>query len=279
MAFDHGCAGLAAGPFPTSYCWRDTALYAIGLGAGTDDLEWLLDDPPPRVLPTFGVVPAFGPVFELLRKTGGNLVTLLHSGQRTELLRPFPAQGEMATTARVAGAFDMKVGALVLIETETAVDGAPTARTTWQLLLRGEGGFGGPRPPALLRTKPPAGAAPAFSAEIPTRRDQALLYRLSGDINPIHSRPDVARAAGFDRPILHGLCTYGIAARAALKALAGDDPARFASFEARFAKVVMPGDTLLVEGYLLEEPGQAAVTVKVKETGDVAIANALFSYR
>jgi acyl dehydratase len=279
MAFDHTCTGRAAAPVSSRYDWRDAALYAMGLGAGTSDLEWVLDDPQPKVVPTFGVVPAFGPVFELLKSTGGNLVTLLHSGQRAELLRPFPPRGEMTTTAAIQGIWDMKIGAMVFIGTETAVDGVPTARTEWQLLLRGEGGFGGARPPALLRTKPPAGAAPLFRAEIPTRRDQALLYRLNGDINPIHSRPDVAKAAGFDRPILHGLCTYGVAARAALAALAGDDPARFSSFEARFAKVVMPGDTLVVEGYALDAPGRAAITVAVKETSEVAIANALFSYR
>ena len=105
-----------------------------------------------------------------------------------------------------------------------------------------------------------------------------MLYRLNGDINPIHSHPEVAKAAGFDRPILHGLCFYGIAARVALKALAGDEPARFKAFEARFAKVVMPGDTLVVEAWPLETPGQAAVTVTVKESGDKAIANALFEY-
>ena len=279
MAFDYHCGGRSVGPFATPYTWRDVALYAIGVGAGISDLDFVLDEPPPKVLPTFGVIPAFVPVFELLRGTGCNLVTLLHSGQRTELLRPFPPSGEMATTASIRGAWDMKIGALVLIATETAVDGVPTARTEWQLLLRGEGGFGGERPPALLRTKPPAGKAPAFRVEVPTSRDQALVYRLSGDVNPIHSRPDVAKAAGFDRPILHGLCTYGIAARAALRELAGNDPARFDAFEARFAKVVMPGDTLVVEGTLLEEPGRAAITVTVKETSESAIANALFSFR
>jgi acyl dehydratase len=279
MALDVHCGGRAVGPFAVSYTWRDAALYAIGLGAGTGELSYVLDDPPPKVLPTFGVIPAFAPVYELLRGTGCNLVTLLHSGQRTELLRPFPPAGEMATTASIRGVWDMKIGALVLIETETEVDGVPTARTAWQLLLRGEGGFGGERPPSLLRAKPPAGKAPDFRAEVPTTRDQALVYRLSGDVNPIHSRPDVAKAAGFERPILHGLCTYGIAARVALLELAGDEPERFAAFEARFAKVVMPGDTLVVEGYLLEEPGRAAITVTVKESGESAIANALFSFR
>jgi acyl dehydratase len=279
MSFDPTCAGRMAGPLMQPYDWRGVALYALGLGAGTADLSYLLDDPPPRVLPTYGVIPAFPLVFELLRGTGGDLVSLLHSAQRTELLRPFPAAGTMSTTARVAGAWDMKIGALVQIETETAVDGEPTARTTWQLLLRGEGGFGGGRPPALLRTRPPADREPDFRVEVSTRPEQALLYRLSGDINPIHSHPEVARGAGFDRPILHGLCTYGIAGRAALRELAVDDPARFVALEARFAKVVMPGDTLVVEGWVLGEPGRAALAVRVKESGESAISNCLFEYR
>lgn len=278
MTVDLSKVGAAIGPATKVYDWRDAALYAIGLGAGTDDLGYLLDDPPPKVLPTFGVVPAFGPVFDALKLTGGNLVTLLHSGERTELLRPFPSKGTARTSAKVAGIWDMKIGALVFIETETEVDGEPTARTTWQLLLRGEGGFGGERPPKLLRAKPPEDRAPDFVTEVPTAANQALLYRLNGDINPIHARPEVAKEAGFDRPILHGLCSYGIAARAALRELAGDEPGRFKAFEARFAKVVMPGDTLVVEGWTLEEPGRAAITVTIKESQEKAIANALFEY-
>jgi acyl dehydratase len=279
MAFDPTCTGRAAGPVEQRYDWRDTALYALGLGAGTADLSYLLDEPPPRVLPTYGVIPAFPLVFELLRGTGGDLVTLLHSAQRTELRRPFPPAGLMSTAARIGGAWDMKIGALVRIETETAVDGVPTARTAWQLLLRGAGGFGGERPPALLRTRPPAERPADFAVEVSTRPEQALLYRLCGDINPIHARPEVARAAGFERPILHGLCTYGVAGRAALRELAGDDPARFTALEARFAKVVLPGDTLVVEGWRLDEPGRAALTVRVKDRGEAAIASCLFEYR
>ena len=278
MAIDVSAVNQTVGPVIQTYSWRDAALYAIGLGAGVDDLGYLLDNPPPKVVPTFGVLPAFKPVFDLLEKTGGNLVTLLHSAQRTELVKPFPAEGEMATTATVKGIWDMKIGALVAVDTETKVNGALTARTEWQLLMRGEGGFGGPRPPKLLRTKPPEGATPLFSEEVPTSVNQALLYRLNGDVNPIHSHPEVAKAAGFDRPILHGLCFYGVAARVAVKALAGDDPARFRAFEARFAKVVMPGDTLVVEGFALDTAGRAAITVTVKETGEKAIANAELAY-
>lgn len=279
MTIDLSARGLRVGPITQSYTWRDTALYALGLGAGRSDLAYLLEDTPPKVLPTFGVIPAFAPVYEALRATKGDLVALLHSGQRTELVRPFPKSGELRTSSHIAGIWDMKVGALIVVDTETSLAGEPLARTSWQLLIRGAGGFGGERPPRLLRTKPPAGTQPYFRAEVPTADNQALLYRLNGDLNPIHSHPEVAAAAGFDRPILHGLCSFGIAARAALRELAGDDPARFYSFDARFAKVVMPGDTLVVQGWLLEEPGQAAITVTVKESGELAIANALFEYR
>ena len=279
MAIDLQSVGARSEPHIQRYDWRDVALYALSLGAGTDDLEFVLDDPAPRVLPTYGVLPGFEPVFEVVRKTGGDLVQLLHTGQRTELVRPLPAQGELSTTAEIKGIWDMKIGALVIVDTETAVDGEPACRTSWQLLMRGEGGFGGPRPPGRLKVRPPKGREPDFEVEVPTSRDQALLYRLNGDVNPIHSHPEVAQAAGFARPILHGLCTYGIGGRIALKALADSDPERFQSYEAQFSKVVMPGDTLVVRGYKLETEGQAAVTVSVKESGDVAIASSLFVHK
>lgn len=279
MPFDPTCVGRSTDSYVHEYSWRDVALYALGLGAGTADLDYLLNDPLPKVLPTYAVVPAIMPVQALLASTGANLVTLLHSGQRTELLAPFPAQGKALTIGRIAGAWDMKIGALLSIDTETQVDGVPVARTNWQLLLRGEGGFGGERPPKLLRTKPLEGSQPAFRVEVPTTDSQALLYRLSGDLNPIHSHPEVAAQAGFERPILHGLCFYGIAARVALKAVGEDEPTRLRSFEARFNKTVLPGQTLVVEGYRLEAEQQLALTVTVAQTGEQAIANALLELR
>ena len=279
MTLDLSSEGRLVGPVKLKYNWKDTALYAIGLCAGTDDLDYLLESLGPKVLPTYGVIPTFEPVFELLKTSGGNMVTLLHSGQKTELIKPFPPAGTMETTAQIRSIRDMKIGAMVLIDTETTVDGELTVRTNWQLLLRGEGGFGGERPAKMMRVKPPVDAEPLFSVEVPTAKNQALLYRLNGDINPIHSNPAVAKEAGFDRPILHGLCFYGIAGKVALKELAGDDPSRFKALEARFAKVVMPGDTLIVEGYQLETPGNAAIIVKVKDSGDKAIANCLFEFK
>jgi len=278
MSVDRSSIGQRIGPVEQRYDWREVALYALALGGGTDDLAFVLDQPPPQVLPTYGVIPAFEPVFAAMRRTGADLVQLLHTAQRTELLAPFPARGTLRTTATIRGIWDMKVGALAFVDTETEVDGTPACRTTWQLLLRGEGGFGGERPPAGLRAKPPKDAAPDFEVEVQTSRNQALLYRLTGDVNPIHSHPEVAKLAGFERPILHGLCSYGIAGRVALKALAGGEPARFRALETRFAKVVMPGDTLVVRGYRLEQPGQAALTVTIEESGEQAIANALFEF-
>jgi acyl dehydratase len=278
MTIDMSSVGQRVGPIAKRYDWRDVALYALALGAGENDLGYVLDRPAPQVLPTYGVIPAIEPMFEAARKTGADLVQLLHVAQRTELLKAWPAEGEMLTTATIRGVWDMKIGALLIVDTETAVNGELSSRTSWHLLLRGEGGFGGERPPAGLRVRAPKDKQPDFEAEVPTSRNQALLYRLTGDINPIHSHPEVAKLAGFERPILHGLCTYGIGARMALKHLAGDAPARFKAFETKFSKVVMPGDTLLVRGYRLEQPGQAAVTVSIKENGEDAIANGLFEF-
>lgn len=262
-----------------SYDWRDVALYALALGAGTDDLGYVLDDPKPKVLPTYGVIPAFDPVFDVIRETGADIVQLLHTAQKTEQVKPFPSQGEARTRATLRGLWDMKIGAAALVDTETEVAGELCSRTTWELLLRGEGGFGGERMPARLRTKQPKDTSPLFEVKVPTSRDQALLYRLTGDVNPIHANPAVAAEAGFDRPILHGLCTYGIAARVALKALVGDDPARFVTFEARFSKPVLPGDTLVVAGYPLPEAGTVAITVTAAERAEQAIGSAKLTYR
>lgn len=261
-----------------TYDWRDTALYALAVGAQTDDLHYLNDKPAPDVLPTYGVIPAFEPAFEVLRATEADLVQLLHTAQKTELLAPFPSAGEMTTTATIRGLWDMKIGATALVDTETHVDGVLCTRTTWELLLRGEGGFGGERPPKRLRIRLPKDPVQLFESRVPTALTQALLYRLTGDVNQIHASPEVAREAGFDRPILHGLCTYGIAGRVALKALAGDEPARFMSLEARFSKVVMPGDTLVVKGFETPEPGMAVITVTVEGNSEPALM-ARLAYR
>jgi acyl dehydratase len=139
--------------------------------------------------------------------------------------------------------------------------------------VRGEGGFGGERGPEAVKADPPAGAAPDFEVVEATTREQALLYRLSGDVNPLHADPNMAKFGGFDRPILHGLCTYGFAGRAILKSACGGDPTRLRSFGARFAGVVFPGDTLTTRGWKIGD-GQYVVTVTTQE-GKTVLSNAI----
>jgi len=276
MALNLGAVGTTVGPFEHAYDWDDIVLYALAVGTPEQQLAYLVD-PDPTVLPTWGVIPATQPVFAALAATGGTLTRLLHSAQLTEQVRPFPARGVAQPTATVLGIHDMRIGAMLQIETRSSVQGELHARTVWSLLIAGEGGFESPRAPALLRTKPPKDAEPSFIASWATQPTQALLYRLTGDLNPIHARPEAARDAGLERPILHGLCTYGFAARAALSVLCEGDAARFKSFEARFTKPVLPGQTLVAAGYALGA-GEAAITVQVAETGELVIANGLFRY-
>lgn len=275
MTLNLASVGYSAGPIEHPYTWSDLALYAVALGAGPSQLDFVLD-PAPKALPTWSVIPALKPVFLAFEQTGLELTRLLHTAQRTEQLLPFPPQGIVSTRATIDGIWDMRIGALVQITAESSVAGQLHARTVWSMLVAGVGEFPSERPPASLRTRAPKDLSPSFSETWVTQPNQALLYRLTGDTNPIHARPEVALAAGLPQPILHGLCTYGFAARAALHALCGDDPARFVSFEARFSKPVLPGQTLIADGYVLE-PGQAAITVRVAD-GELAIANALLKY-
>jgi acyl dehydratase len=273
MALQLDAVGRTLGPFTHDYQWRDVALYAAALGAGPEQLAFLLE-PTPDVLPTWTVVPELQPVFAAFKETGLGLSRLLHTAQRVEFSEGFPAHGSVETTAKIAGIYDMRIGALVEIETVSALDGKPRTRSTWSMLVAGVGAFESPRPPPSPRIKVPKDAAPAFTSEWRTARNQALLYRLTGDLNPIHARPEAAHEAGLEAPILHGLCTYGFAARAALHALCADEPARFKSLEARFTKPVLPGQTLRTDGYVIA-PGQASLTVTVIETGELAMSAAL----
>jgi acyl dehydratase len=236
-----------------SWTSTDSLLYALGVGAGSlapdEELEYTTEnsaDRPQRVLPTFAAVMGAG---GRDRSEIGEFdpAMLLHGEQGIELFGPIPPAGSVLTTSTVTGIYDKGSGALVVTES-TSVDTVTGERrwgTTNALFIRGEGGFGGERGPT--------GAAPAIPdgppdrvVEYGTRTDQALVYRLSGDRNPLHSDPVFARRAGFERPILHGLCTYGFTGRALLHALCHSDPSRFRSMHGRFSRPTYPGDTLTV---------------------------------
>jgi acyl dehydratase len=276
MALDLSLTGVPSAPTVHDYTWRDVVLYALGVGAKKDELDYLYEGRGPKVFPSYAVVSKFPPMLALLAKTGGNLAMVVHGAERVTLYGPLAPSGKLATTATIRGIYDMRRFAQVLIDTR-AEDGAGrvVAETTSSILFRGEGGFGGEPPP---KETPPADrpkdAAPTFSIEEVTTPEQALLYRLSGDLNPLHADPDFARGVGFERgPILHGLCTFGFMVRHVAKAVCGGDATRLRAFEAQFRRPVWPGETLVTEGWLVR-PGAVALQVKVKERGEVVIAGA-----
>jgi acyl dehydratase len=243
--------GSSSDPVDRSWTSTDCLLYALGVGAaasGTEELEFATEnstDLTQHVLPTFAtVVGGGGPP----RASLGTFdpAMLVHGEQQIELHGPIPPQGSVSTTSTVIGVYDKGSGAVVVTES-TSRDretGEPRFSCTTSLFIRGEGGFGGDRGPGGPEPLPER--APDHVVCFETRPDQALLYRLSGDRNPLHSDPAFARRAGFSRPILHGLCTYGFTGRALLHTLCGSDPARFRQMAGRFSRPTYPGDTLTI---------------------------------
>ena len=192
-----------------------------------------------------------------------NPMFLLHAEQRITLHQPLPAEGTAVATGKVGEIYDKGKAALVYLETDVAdADGNPMWSTRSGLFISGEGGWGGDRGPSNTWELPDRDADQVVS--YPTRTDQALLYRLNGDRNPLHSDPTFAAGAGFDTPILHGLCTYGFTGRALLHAACDSDPARFAGMGGRFKSPVMPGEVL--EVHIWDQGDE--VLFQTRATGD-----------
>jgi acyl dehydratase len=254
MAIDYP-AVLALREEGRRFAWteRDALLYALGVGMGGDPMDrdelCFVYERDLRVLPTFATVVAWGAGIGPER-IGLDRRRTLHGEEKTTLHRPMPASASIVADSRVVAVYDKgpDKGAVVVRETvlRDAGSGEAIATLTRTAFARGDGGFGGPTeggdaPPV----RPPR--APDAVIELPTHPGLALLYRLSGDMNPLHAEPEVARAAGFERPILHGLCTYGLTCRAVLRAFCGNDPTRMESHATRFSAPVLPGDTVTVD--------------------------------
>lgn len=275
MGINLELAGQRTEPIRHAYTWRDTVLYALGVGAKLpEELEFLFEMNGPKVLPTFAVVPSFRTLIDVVSRLGATPTSILHGEQEVILHRPIPPGGELVTSAVVKGIYDKGKGALVVVEAQTA-DGAgqPVFDNVFSIFVRGAGGFGGDRGPEARAATPPADVAPDFEVTQRTSPEQAALYRLSGDLNPLHISPQIASLGGFDRPILHGLCTYGYAGRAILARACGGDPARFRSLAARFSGVVYPGDNLTTRGWR-REAGTYVVNV-TKDDGTVVLSNSI----
>jgi acyl dehydratase len=259
VALNLDAVGAKGEPTERSWTHKDALLYALGVGAGAADptgfeLDLTTENSSgvtQKVLPTFVTIVGQGGG---LRALGDfNFAMLVHGEQAISLQGELPTDGTISVTTSVAGIYDKGSGGLVVLESEAvdAATGAPAFTSRSGLFIRGEGGFGGPRGPegdeeSALVAEPLPSREPDEIVTYSTRTDQALLYRLSGDRNPLHSDPTFAKRAGFDRPILHGLCTYGFTGRGLLHTVCGSDPARFGAMRARFSKPTLPGDSLTI---------------------------------
>ncbi|GLF93939.1 MaoC/PaaZ C-terminal domain-containing protein [Streptomyces yaizuensis] len=261
---------LAAPPRTTEISWehKDVQLYHLGIGAGIpatdpDELRYTLESRL-QVLPSFATVAGGGRALMGGLAAPGidiDLASVLHGGQSVRVHRPLPARGTATATSRVAAVHDKGKAAVLVLRGEVSDADGPLWTSDSQIFVRGEGGFGGERGPSG-RTEPPSGE-PDKSVERTIREDQALLYRLSGDLNPLHADPAFAAVAGFDRPILHGLCSYGMTLKAVVDTLLGGDVTRVRSYTARFAGVVFPGETLRIRMWA----GDGAVRVTAGAAG------------
>ena len=237
-----------------TYTEKDTILYALGLGCGTDpgepdDLKFVYEQGL-LALPTMAVVLASPGNWLGSKESTVDYTKVLHGEQYLTLHRPLPAEGKVVGRGRIVELLDKgKDKGAVLYAERTIVDkasGEKVATLTSAAMLRGDGGFGGKPGPQPEPHKIPEGK-PARHLDLKTHVNSALIYRLSGDRNPLHADPKAAEAGGFKTPILHGLCTYGVAGRAIVKACCGNDPARLKSLQVRFSSPVFPGETIRTE--------------------------------
>ncbi|MEU9441381.1 MaoC/PaaZ C-terminal domain-containing protein [Streptomyces sp. NPDC048304] len=274
---------LAAEPRTGGISWtaKDVQLYHLGIGAGAnpdkddpatdpDELRYTLESRL-HVLPSFATVAGSGApgVISGLSVPGVDveLAKVLHGGQSLRIHRPIPAEGTATATHRLAAVHDKGKAAVLVLRTDVADAAGPLWTADARIFVRGEGGWGGDRGPST-RVDPPA-TGPDRTVERPVRPDQALLYRLSGDWNPLHADPEFATLAGFDKPILHGLCTYGITLKAVVDTLLGGDVTRVRSYTTRFAGVVYPGETLRIR--MWRRKGSVQVVVSAVERGDAPV--------
>lgn len=270
-------AELSAGPF--SWTEEDVILYNLGVGAGvppTDPAELKYAYEADLVaVPAYGTIPPFGTMMSLGSIDGLDIdfARVLHGDQTLTVHSPIPTSGTVTQSGRVVDVYDKGRGALVVIEVVSTLEetGEPLFTNRSGIYVRGEGGFGGDSGPPAGNRAPDR--EPDHIVESPTLPQQALLYRMaSGDENPLHADPAFAALAGYDRPILHGLCTYGIVSKAVVESALDGDPTRVWAYAARFTGHVFPGETLVTRVW--EEADRYVIEAQTKERGTKVLGNA-----
>lgn len=276
MPIDLKIIGTELTPLAYEYQPKDVILYALGVGAGgeTDELKFVYENGL-EALPTFGVIPPYPSLIGLVGVEGVdiNLIMLVHGEQYLEVRKPIPVQGKLTSKPVITAVYDKTKGAIIEMEVDTVDEaGEVVFFNRFGTFIRGEGGFGGERGPDPGNEPPDR--APDKVVEMTTLPTQAMIYRLSGDYNPLHIDPAISTMAGFDRPILHGLCTFGHAGRAVLREYCGNDPSKFKAIKVRFSRPIFPGDTIVTEMWQ-ETDDKIIVRSSTKERpGEFCLSNA-----
>jgi acyl dehydratase len=281
MALNLDMLGAQLGPFLHRWDSKDAILYALSVGAGPSELAFTTENTQgitQKLLPTFSVIGCGPEAIDIWDKIGTfDHSQLLHLEQSISLAADLPPSAEVETTASVEGIYDRIIGASVEVRftTRDVCTAKVLFETESTVIIRGEGGFGGPRGSrAKVPNAPERDPDAVITYE--TQPGQALLYRLNGDRNPLHSDPEFARAAGFERPILHGLCTYGFAGRALLSATCDNESEKFGSMSARFVAPVYPGDLLTTAIWRSDE---GAAFLVENQCGVTVLDRGSFTYR
>ncbi len=277
MALNLDVVGRKIGPVTMQYTWKDVALYALGVGAGFEELNYVYEKDL-KVIPSFGIAAVFDFLMHFGLKAEVNIAGILHGEQQLIFHNPIPAQGELITEGKITDIYDMgkDKGAVIVGKSETShSNGKRLFTSIIKIFSRLDGGFGGQ--PAPKAQSPIPDRAPDYEVEDNPSPDQPLLYRLSGDMFQLHVDPEFAKMSGFEKPIMHGLCTYGFACRALIAKLIPGEPERMHRFDCRFSKTIYPGEPIKTRIWKLED-GRAAWQVVNSKTGQVVITNGIFEY-
>ena len=258
-----------------SYSDKDSILYSLGVGLGNDpmnmaELKYVYEN-------SQVALPSMATNFQyhspLLLKANINFILVVHGEQKLSFSNPLPVSGDFISNAKVIGCYDKGAGKGAVIDVETTInlkkDNTEICKLVSTTFARGDGGFGGPESPKSEIFRPEGD--PDFVHEIKTKPDQALIFRLSGDYNPLHSDPNFAKTAGFEKPILHGMCTYGIACRSLVESVCEGDAKRLKKFDCRFSSPVYPGETIVTE--MWKNGSKVYYQSKVKERDKIVIRN------
>jgi len=258
-----------------SYSDKDSILYSLGVGLGNDpmnmaELKYVYEN-------SQVALPSMATNFQyhspLLLKANINFILVVHGEQKLSFTNPLPVSGDFISNAKVIGCYDKGAGKGAIIDVETTInlkkDNTEICKLVSTTFARGDGGFGGPESPKSEIFK--IEGDPDFVHEIKTKPDQALIFRLSGDYNPLHSDPNFAKTAGFEKPILHGMCTYGIACRSLVESVCEGDAKRLKKFDCRFSSPVYPGETIVTE--MWKNGSKVYYQSKVKERDKIVIKN------